>query len=67
MKEFRAKTKGQKCRCPYCEYTMEMPMPFCGDCGAELYFCSECGEPMPKQSSVCPQCGAEAGRQGEGD
>jgi len=48
------------CCCPYCDYSMIMPAPFCRACGAELRFCDECDELLPQDAQVCPHCGAEA-------
>ncbi|MBC8263554.1 MAG: zinc ribbon domain-containing protein [Anaerolineales bacterium] len=47
------------CHCPYCNGSLTTPMPFCKGCGAELRFCSQCSQPLPKKAQVCPHCGAE--------
>jgi RNA polymerase subunit RPABC4/transcription elongation factor Spt4 len=47
------------CYCPYCDYSMTTPLPFCSACGAELHFCTQCNEPLPQDAQVCPNCGVE--------
>jgi nitrogen fixation NifU-like protein len=47
------------CSCPYCESALEEPDPTCRVCGAELDFCSECGEALPQGAEGCPECGAK--------
>ncbi len=47
------------CFCPYCESAVEEADPACRVCGAELDFCSECGEPLPQDAEECPACGAK--------
>lgn len=48
------------CYCPYCDQSMIMPLPCCSACGAALRFCARCNEPLPQDTQVCPNCGAEA-------
>jgi hypothetical protein len=48
------------CRCPFCDYAMEMPYPFCQVCGAEICYCEVCGQPLPKDADHCPHCAGEA-------
>jgi hypothetical protein len=50
------KTEKGSCCCPFCDYAMEMPYPFCQACGVELRYCSECGQPLPKDAETCPHC-----------
>lgn len=45
--------------CPYCdEEIYEMNLPICSACHVELLLCSICKEPVPKNASKCPKCGA---------
>ncbi len=44
------------CRCPFCDQAMEMPFPFCQDCGAELRYCPACGQVLPQDAQICPNC-----------
>lgn len=49
----------KECVCPFCESALEERDPTCRVCGAELDFCPECGEPLPKGTEECPECGAK--------
>ena len=53
------KKEERACYCPYCDGDLTMLMPFCEGCGAELRFCAQCCEPLPKNAQICPNCGAE--------
>ncbi len=48
-----------RCVCPFCENALEMPAPWCTVCGVQIRFCRACEEPLPKDATVCPNCGAE--------
>ncbi|MBN1367861.1 MAG: hypothetical protein JW967_08030 [Dehalococcoidales bacterium] len=45
--------------CPYCSGEMAADSPFCEPCKIKLFWCPECGMPMPRTSKKCPNCGAE--------
>ncbi len=59
MAERASELEEKACYCPYCEASMEMPLPFCRACGAVIRFCSQCNEPLPQDAQTCPNCGAE--------
>lgn len=60
MSEQAAELREEEvCYCPYCDASMTMSMPFCSACGAALRFCSQCNEPLPQDTQICPNCGAE--------
>jgi DNA-directed RNA polymerase subunit RPC12/RpoP len=59
MTEETFELKEEACDCPYCDYRMALPMPYCSACGAELSLCDQCNEPLPQDAQVCPNCGAE--------
>jgi len=46
------------CTCPYCDVDLERLLPFCRTCGSQLRYCSQCGSPVKKEDTVCPNCGA---------
>jgi len=52
--------KEARCGCPYCEGAVQIAAPWCVSCGVEVRFCVACEEPLPKEATVCPNCGAEA-------
>jgi len=54
-----AEAEKKPCLCPYCDASLSKPFPFCQACGKELQSCSQCGEVLPGQASVCPHCGAK--------
>ncbi|MBI2954467.1 MAG: zinc ribbon domain-containing protein [Chloroflexi bacterium] len=60
----KIETEGQveqiRCRCPFCQVETSQMSPFCVGCGLALNFCSACGQPVPKDSEKCPNCGANA-------
>ena len=46
--------------CPYCdEEIMAADFPFCRACEITVFYCPACREPLPRDSEVCPLCGAE--------
>lgn len=47
------------CFCPYCEGVVEMSAPWCQACGVEIRICVACEEPLPRDATVCPNCGQE--------
>jgi len=49
----------EHCFCPYCESAVEETDPACRVCGADLDFCSECGEALPHGAEECPECRAK--------
>ena len=57
-----AERKPEKKRlfCPYCdEEVMKAVFPYCQACGVTIFYCPECGKPLPRDERVCPECGAE--------
>ncbi|MGQ9854722.1 MAG: zinc-ribbon domain-containing protein, partial [Candidatus Oleimicrobiaceae bacterium] len=46
----------------FCDNALLMPYPFCQVCGAEILYCPECGQPMPRDAEVCPHCAGELDR-----
>ena len=52
--------KSEKCKCPYCDVElMQLELPCCQACGVTILHCPECGKPVPQESKLCPDCGAE--------
>ena len=52
--------KKEKCKCPFCDAEiMEMNLPFCQVCHVTILYCSDCEKPLPKNSKICPSCGAK--------
>jgi len=51
--------------CPYCEGELSDVLPVCGNCGAELARCSNCGQPVRKEVETCPHCGGIVSKSGE--
>jgi hypothetical protein len=47
------------CICPFCEGALEMAAPWCEVCGIEIRICVACEEPLPRDATVCPNCGEE--------
>ncbi len=46
--------------CPYCdEEVIEVDSPFCQICKTTIFYCPQCRKPSPRDSKVCPHCGAE--------
>ena len=47
------------CLCPYCAGELdEPPFPFCQACQVEVFYCQQCGTPLPREEQACPGCGA---------
>jgi len=61
IEDYESKQKQSKaCKCPFCEEFFQDALGgVCQTCGAEIRFCSECGEPLPQGASRCEKCGAE--------
>jgi hypothetical protein len=58
--EAREKATKQKLYCPYCdEEIMAADLPYCQVCKIEVFYCPECGKPLPREKRVCPHCGVE--------
>ncbi len=58
----RAKPKTEKERhfCPYCdEEIIQADFSYCQSCGVTMFYCPKCRKPLPRNSKVCPHCGAE--------
>lgn len=52
--------KKQTFCCPYCEGELkEAGLPFCQSCDIAILYCPKCQKPLPRESNVCPDCGAE--------
>jgi hypothetical protein len=48
------------CFCSYCDIEVtEMDAHFCQPCSVATLRCTQCREPLPRDSKVCPHCGAE--------
>ena len=47
------------CVCPFCHEAVEAWAPWCAVCQVEGHYCGDCEEPLPKEATVCPNCGAE--------
>jgi len=46
--------------CPYCDMEMiSVDLPYCQACGITTLSCPKCSESVPRNSKVCPQCGAD--------
>ena len=46
--------------CPYCDAaTAEESCPFCEPCKVTIFHCPKCRQPIPRDSRVCPHCGAD--------
>ena len=46
--------------CPFCDEDIaEAAFPYCEACKVKVPTCPECGEPVPRDSAKCPQCGCE--------
>ena len=52
--------QGEKPRvCPFCESEiMEADLPYCKLCGVKTLLCPQCRQPVAKEASSCPGCGA---------
>lgn len=49
--------------CPYCdEEIQDAKLPWCQQCGVTITYCSQCGQPLASDKSVCPHCGAKFGQ-----
>lgn len=46
-----------ECRCPYCDRPLTDHEGICNPCCVKITYCSKCGQPLPKDSPVCPGCG----------
>ncbi|MBI2847835.1 MAG: zinc ribbon domain-containing protein [Chloroflexi bacterium] len=45
--------------CPFCDTEiMEADLPFCRICKANIVYCQQCQQPLPRGERVCPACGA---------
>lgn len=45
--------------CPYCdEEITRADFPYCQACGVTIFYCPKCRKSLPRESSVCPHCGA---------
>lgn len=44
-------------KCPFCKAMIDDDSRYCDQCGKELHFCPECGQ--PKRGTECPACGAD--------
>ena len=45
--------------CPFCdEEIQDAKLPWCQACGVTITYCSKCGQPLGKDKTVCPHCGA---------
>jgi hypothetical protein len=61
-----AQDKAQKkqCCCPYCdEEIMALDLPYCQVCKGEIHYCPQCRRPLPRETEVCPHCGAKVKEQ----
>ena len=46
--------------CPYCdEEIAEVSGSYCEACRITIFYCPKCREAVPRDSRVCPHCGAE--------
>lgn len=58
--ESERRTDKDQHSCPYCNADMaEACFPFCKACGVAIFYCSKCGNPMSRDSKVCPHCRAK--------
>ena len=47
-------------RCPCCdEEIAELQYPYCDVCKVEIFKCTNCHKPVPRENKNCPACGAE--------
>ncbi len=45
--------------CPYCdEEIMRADLPYCQACSVTIFYCPQCRKPLPRDSKICPHCGA---------
>ncbi|MFC2006076.1 zinc ribbon domain-containing protein [Chloroflexota bacterium] len=59
MKEHKEEMKHSVC--PYCdEEIMTADFPFCQACRITVFYCPECQQSLPRDSKVCPSCGAKS-------
>jgi hypothetical protein len=55
----RDKAEKKQCRCPYCDQEiMALDLPYCQACQVEVRYCPQCRKPLPRETDVCPGCGA---------
>jgi len=46
--------------CPYCDEEMAAPDGAqCQACGITVFYCPQCGKPVPREKRECPYCGAK--------
>jgi hypothetical protein len=49
-----------QCVCPFCDAEVDASAPWCEVCQVVVRFCAVCGEPLPREASECPECGASS-------
>jgi hypothetical protein len=55
----RDRKDSEGTRCPFCDAEiMKASLPFCQACKVTLVYCPACRKTIPKDSRVCPKCGA---------
>ena len=54
------KETKNRCFCPYCdEEVASAELPYCQACRVTIFYCPKCRKPLPRDTKVCPECGAE--------
>ncbi|MFA5317801.1 MAG: Fe-S cluster assembly scaffold protein NifU [Dehalococcoidales bacterium] len=80
IKDYQAKQKGEAApakepavaapaekahACPFCDgEVMEADLPYCKACGVKVLLCPNCKQPVGKDVSQCPKCGASISLKG---
>ncbi len=62
MAKANAKSNAKKAarHCPFCDLEIyEMRLPVCTACHTTIVYCKQCREPLPKDRTDCPACGAD--------
>lgn len=45
--------------CLYCDgEIIRADLPYCQACGVTIFYCPRCRKPLPRDSKICPHCGA---------
>ncbi len=54
------KEQVKRCFCPYCDEEIAISAaPYCQPCIVTLHYCAVCQIAVPREVTVCPQCGGE--------
>ncbi|MFH0941605.1 MAG: Fe-S cluster assembly scaffold protein NifU [Chloroflexota bacterium] len=51
--------------CPFCDgEIIGADLPYCQACGVKVFLCPQCHQPVARDASECPKCGAEISLKG---